>query len=83
MQRLLCCLPEISAPGLKYENLFRIIIMRFIDAWDFDVRAVKKSCVHIVNKDGRLIPFETMNMFYRDDREVYTNELKIEKVLNS
>jgi uncharacterized radical SAM superfamily Fe-S cluster-containing enzyme len=83
MQRLLCCLPEISAPGLKYENLFRIIIMRFIDAWDFDVRAVKKSCVHIVNKDGRIIPFETMNMFYRDDREVYTNELKIEKVLNS
>lgn len=83
MQRLLCCLPEISAPGLKYENLFRIIIMRFIDAWDFDVRAVKKSCVHIVNKDGRIIPFETMNMFYRDDREAYTNELKIEKVLNS
>jgi 7,8-dihydro-6-hydroxymethylpterin dimethyltransferase len=83
MQRLLCCLPEISAPGLKYENLFRIIIMRFIDAWDFDVRAIKKSCVHIVHKDGRIIPFETMNMFYRDDREVYTNELKIEKALNS
>jgi len=83
MQRLLCCLPEISAPGLKYENLFRIIIMRFIDAWDFDVRAIKKSCVHIVHKDGRIIPFETMNMFYRDDREVYTKELRIEKVLNS
>ena len=83
MQRLLCCLPEISAPGLKYENLFRIIIMRFIDAWDFDVRAIKKSCVHIVHKDGRIVPFETMNMFYRDEKEVYTNELKIEKVLNS
>jgi 7,8-dihydro-6-hydroxymethylpterin dimethyltransferase len=83
MQRLLCCLPEISAPGLKYENLFRIIIMRFIDAWDFDVRAIKKSCVHIVHKDGRIIPFETMNMFYRDDREVYTKELRIKKVLNS
>jgi uncharacterized radical SAM superfamily Fe-S cluster-containing enzyme len=83
MQRLLCCLPQISAPGLKYENLFRIIIMRFIDAWDFDVRAIKKSCVHIVHKDGRIIPFETMNLFYRDEKEVYTNELKIEKVLNS
>ena len=76
MQKLLCCLPVISAPGLKYENLFRIIIMRFIDAYDFDVRAIKKSCVHIVHKDGRIIPFETMNMFYRDEKEVYTNELK-------
>jgi uncharacterized radical SAM superfamily Fe-S cluster-containing enzyme len=76
MQKLLCCLPAISAPGLKYENLFRIIIMRFIDAYDFDVRAIKKSCVHIVHKDGRIIPFETMNMFYRDEKEVYTNELK-------
>lgn len=78
MHKLLCCLPEIYAPGLQYENLFRIIIMRFIDAYDFDVRAIKKSCVHIVHKDGRIIPFETMNMFYRDEKEVYTYELKSE-----
>ena len=83
MQRLLCCLPEISAPGLNYENLFRIIIMRFVDAYDFDVRAIKKSCVHIVHKDGRIIPFETMNLFYRDDKEAYTNELKYESTLNN
>jgi 7,8-dihydro-6-hydroxymethylpterin dimethyltransferase len=75
MKQLLCCLPEISAPGLQYENLFRIIIMRFIDAYDFDVRAIKKSCVHIVHKDGRIIPFETMNMFYRDQKEAYLKEL--------
>jgi hypothetical protein len=32
------------------------------------VRSVKKSCVHIVHpKDGRLIPFDTYNLFYRDD----------------
>jgi len=75
MQQLLCCLPQISAPGLKYENLFRIIIMRFIDAYDFDVRAIKKSCVHIVHKDGRIIPFETMNLFYRDEKESYLKSL--------
>ena len=73
-KELLCCLPQIHAPGLSYENLFRIIIMRFIDAYDFDVRAIKKSCVHIVNKDGRIIPFETMNMFYRDDKEEYVRQ---------
>jgi 7,8-dihydro-6-hydroxymethylpterin dimethyltransferase len=76
MHQLLCCLPQIEAPGLKYENLFRIIIMRFIDAYDFDVRAIKKSCVHIVHKDGRIIPFETMNLFYRDDKEQYLQQLR-------
>lgn len=65
-QALLCCLPRVQAPNLSYENLFRIIIMRFIDAYDFDVRAIKKSCVHIVSPDdNKIIPFETMNMFYR------------------
>ena len=79
MKQLLCCLPQIEAPGLGYENLFRIIIMRFIDAYDFDVRAIKKSCVHIVHKDGRIIPFETMNLFYRDDKEDYLKKLQEER----
>jgi uncharacterized radical SAM superfamily Fe-S cluster-containing enzyme len=77
-KQLLCCLPGIYAPGLSYDNLFRIIIMRFIDAYDFDVRAIKKSCVHIVNKDGRIIPFETMNLFYRDEKETRVKELQSE-----
>jgi uncharacterized radical SAM superfamily Fe-S cluster-containing enzyme len=50
--------------------------MSFIDAYNFDVRAIKKSCVHIVNKDGKIIPFETMNMFYRDDKIEILNELR-------
>lgn len=80
MKQLLCCLPQIEAPGLGYDNLFRIIIMRFIDAYDFDVRAIKKSCVHIVHKDGRIIPFETMNLFYRDEKEAYLKELQQERI---
>ena len=79
MKQLLCCLPQISAPGLSYNNLFRIIVMRFIDAYDFDVRSIKKSCVHIVHKDGRIIPFETMNLFYRDDKEAYLKQLQAER----
>jgi len=74
--QLLCCLPLVSAPGLRYDNLFRIIIMNFMDAYDFDVRAVKKSCVHIVNKDGKIIPFENMNLFYRDDKAQYLEEIR-------
>ena len=41
-----------------------------MDAAGFDVRSVKKRCVHIVHpRDGRLIPFDTDNLFYRDDLE--------------
>jgi 7,8-dihydro-6-hydroxymethylpterin dimethyltransferase len=71
LRDLLCCLPSVSVPGsLGYQNLFRVIIMQFIDAHAFDVRSVKKSCVHIVHPhDGRLIPFDTYNLFYRDDLE--------------
>ncbi|WP_312818919.1 radical SAM protein [Kaistella carnis] len=76
MNQLLCCLPNISAPDLGYDNLFRIIIMNFMDAHDFDVRAVKKSCVHIVSKDLKMIPFETMNLFYRDSKKEYLEELR-------
>jgi 7,8-dihydro-6-hydroxymethylpterin dimethyltransferase len=76
LQSLLCCLPFVEAPNLSYENLFRIIIMQFIDAYNFDVRAIKKSCVHIVNKDNKIIPFETMNLFYRDDKVKILEKLK-------
>jgi tetraether lipid synthase len=71
LRELLCCMPAISAPmELSYENIFRVLIMQFIDAHAFDVRSVKKSCVHIVHPDAkRLIPFDTYNLFYRDDLE--------------
>ena len=66
----MCCLPKVLIPeNLGYENIFRVIIMQFIDAHSFDVRSVKKTCVHIVHPDGRLIPFDTYNMFYRDELE--------------
>jgi uncharacterized radical SAM superfamily Fe-S cluster-containing enzyme len=70
LRDLLCCLPRLNAPAaLGYENIFRVLIMQFIDAYSFDVRSVKKTCVHIVHPDGRLIPFDTYNLFYRDGLE--------------
>ncbi|MCB0647868.1 MAG: radical SAM protein [Saprospiraceae bacterium] len=77
LNSLLCCLPFVEAPQLSYDNLFRIIIMQFIDAHNFDVRAIKKSCVHIVNKDNKIIPFETMNLFYRDDKINHLKQLQL------
>jgi uncharacterized radical SAM superfamily Fe-S cluster-containing enzyme len=70
LRELLCCLPKVEAPeSWTSANLFRVIIMQFIDAWSFDVRSIKKTCVHIVHPDGRLIPFDTYNLFYRDGLE--------------
>lgn len=80
LKSIMCCLPNIDAPQLGYDNLFRIIIMQFIDAYNFDVRAIKKSCVHIVDKDSKIIPFETMNLFYRDDKKERLEELRKEVI---
>jgi uncharacterized radical SAM superfamily Fe-S cluster-containing enzyme len=77
LKQLLCCLPKISSPAeITYDNVFRIIIMQFLDAYNFDVRSVKKTCVHIVHRDGRVIPFDTFNLFYRDGREERLEELR-------
>lgn len=65
---LLCCLPRIETPSsLGYRDVFRVLIVQFMDALSLDIRALKKSCVHIAQRDGRLIPFESFNLFYRDD----------------
>ncbi len=76
LKSLLCCLPQIAAPDLTYENVFRVVIMQFLDAYNFDVRSVKKSCVHIAHPDGRIIPFDTMNLFYRNGREKLLQDLQ-------
>jgi len=68
LKDLLCCLPRVQG-DLGYANVFRLLIVEFIDAQSFDLRSVKKSCIHIVHPDGRLIPFDTFNLFYRDDLE--------------
>ena len=70
LKDLLCCLPRLEVPPqIDYRNLFRVLIVQFIDAHSFDLRSVKKSCIHIVHPDGRLIPFDTYNLFYRDSLE--------------
>ena len=68
MKELLCCLPRVGVPaGLSYENLFRVLVVQFLDAHGFDTRVAKRSCIHMVQPDGRIIPFDTYNLFYRGD----------------
>ncbi len=68
LDALLCCLPEVPVPaGMGYENIFRIAIVEFMDRHNFCLSRVKRSCIHFVTPTGQIIPFETYNMFYRDD----------------
>lgn len=69
LHELLCCLPEVPAPeGLAYENIFRIAIVEFLDAHNFCLGRVKRSCIHFVTPEGAIIPFDTYNLLYRDGR---------------
>ena len=67
---LLCCLPQAMVPQeLSYANSFRVVILQFLDRWNFDLGTVKRSCVHFVTGDGQIVPFDTYNTFYREGAE--------------
>jgi uncharacterized radical SAM superfamily Fe-S cluster-containing enzyme len=69
LNALLCCLPDVPVPGgLGYENIFRIAIVEFLDAYNFCIGRVKRSCIHFVTPAGQIVPFDTYNLFYRDGR---------------
>lgn len=64
---LLCCLPSFVFPiELKYKNVFRIMIVQFLDKYNFDIKSVKRSCIHFAKEDGKMYPFDTYNMLYRN-----------------
>lgn len=70
LSALMCCLPQVAAPqGMGYQNVFRILIVQFMDATNLDIRALKKSCIHFATPEGKMIPFETYNLFYRDGKK--------------
>lgn len=47
------------------ENTFRISATSFVDAYNFDMKSMKKECVHIITPDLKKIPFSAYNMLYR------------------
>jgi uncharacterized radical SAM superfamily Fe-S cluster-containing enzyme len=57
---------RVLAQELGAENLFRITITSFLDAYNFDIRRVMKCCTHHVLPSGHVIPFCAYNVLYRD-----------------
>jgi uncharacterized radical SAM superfamily Fe-S cluster-containing enzyme len=66
LHEVLCCLPLVEAPAqLGYDRVFRVTVVSFLDRFNFCLAGVKRSCIHFVTDDGRIIPFDTYNLFHR------------------
>ncbi len=50
---------------LDPEHIFRISTTSFMDAYNFDIRQLMKSCVHHILPSGHIIPFSAYNVLYR------------------
>ena len=47
-------------------DIFRVTITSFMDAYNFDLRQLMKSCVSFVLPSGHLVPFSAYNVLYRE-----------------
>ena len=66
LHEVLCCLPLVEVPAeIGYDRVFRVTVVSFLDRFNFCLAGVKRSCIHFVTGDGRVIPFDTYNMFHR------------------
>jgi uncharacterized radical SAM superfamily Fe-S cluster-containing enzyme len=66
LHEILCCLPLVELPAsLGYDKVFRVTIVSFLDRFNFCLAGVKRSCIHFVTPDDRIIPFDTYNLLHR------------------
>ena len=72
LQEVLCCLPLVEAPPeIGYDRVFRVTIVQFLDRFNFCIVGVKRSCIHFVTTDGRIVPFDTYNMLHRPNADAF------------
>ena len=53
------------------DNLFRLNVVSFIDAYNFDMKAMQKECAHIITPDLHKIPFSAYNLLHRSKYDSY------------
>jgi 7,8-dihydro-6-hydroxymethylpterin dimethyltransferase len=53
------------------ENLFRLSVVSFIDAYNFDMKALQKECVHVITPDFHKVPFSAYNLLHRSKYAQY------------
>lgn len=57
--------------GYIRSNSFCVSAMAFQDAWNIDLGRVRDCCVHVVNPQGKLIPFCMYNLTDSSGRALY------------
>ena len=67
-------LPELNTNDFSYENLFRVTIVSFLDKYNFCTSSVKRSSIHFLTRDNRLIPIDTYYLLYQNQEQ---NTIKI------
>ena len=50
------------------ENFFHLTVVSFLDGWNFDLNRACRECVHILQPDGRKMPFSAFNTIHRGVR---------------
>jgi uncharacterized radical SAM superfamily Fe-S cluster-containing enzyme len=72
LKELSCCIPLnieslSSEERMDYvdENTFRVTVVSFLDAYNFDLKSIKQECVQFVTPDLKRIPFSTYNLIHR------------------
>ena len=53
------------------ERFFHVTIISFLDARNFDLDRACRECTHIVQTDGRKIPFSAFNTIYRNRDKIH------------
>ncbi|MBS4026643.1 MAG: radical SAM protein, partial [Clostridia bacterium] len=56
---------------------FTISGMAFQDVWNFDLDRIRDCCIHVVNPEGRLIPFCAYNLTGIRGQSLYRNGRKV------
>lgn len=54
-------------------NRFSISAMGFQDVWNLDMERLKDCCIHVVSKEGNIIPFCAYNLTSKDGQSLYRN----------
>lgn len=52
-------------------NRFSISAMAFQDVWNVDIERLKDCCIHVVSKEGNIIPFCTYNLTNKFGEALY------------
>lgn len=67
LKELVYYLPDLDTGDVLYQSLFRITIVSFLDKYNFNLSDVRKSCIHFVSADGKIVPFDTHYVYHRDE----------------